>query len=257
MTKDTQQPLAGHDTRIDFCGVGFHALTPAQTLQQCKAVTAQEPFRYLVTPNVDHVVRLSQEPEIYAPLYNGSWISVCDSRILELLAQKSGVHLPAVPGSDLTAQLFENIIDPTEAMCVIGGDADVLAKVKARYGLTQLYHHEPPMGLRTNPKAVQACAAFMATHKARFTFICVGSPQQEMIAQAAEQRGDCVGLGLCVGASLDFLAGKIKRAPKWMQKLRAEWLYRLLSEPKRLWKRYLVDGPKIFLIWRKWLRSQK
>ena len=112
------------------------------------------------------------------------------------------------------------------------------------------------MGLRRNPEAVQACAEFIKNHPSRYVFICVGSPQREMVAKAALELEGTVGLGLCVGASLDFLAGRTKRAPKWMQSIRMEWLFRLMSEPKRLWRRYLIEGPKIFLIWRRWTRAQ-
>ncbi|NNC38190.1 MAG: glycosyltransferase [Acidimicrobiales bacterium] len=241
----------------EFCGAVFDPLDPLQTLARCKWVTAEHGFRYIVTPNVDHLVRLNKEPDLYGPLYKGSWLSVCDSRILELLAKFTGIPLKAVPGSDLTAQLFDNVIKKDEPINVIGGDEDVITKVKERYGLTALNHCQPPMGLRHNPDEVVKCAEFIANNPARYTFICVGSPQQEMVAMAAKQRGDCAGLGLCVGASLDFLAGKVKRAPKWMQFMRTEWLYRLLSEPRRLWKRYLVDGPRIFAIWAKWIFKRK
>jgi len=241
----------------EFCGTVFDPLTPVQTLARCKWVTVEHGFRYIVTPNVDHLVRLNKEPELYGPLYRGSWLSVCDSRILELMAKFTGIPLKAVPGSDLTAQIFDNVLQSDEAVNVIGGDEDVIAKVKERYGLTALNHHQPPMGLRNKPDDVAKCAEFIAKNPARYTFICVGSPQQEMIAMAAQERGDCAGLGFCVGASLDFLAGKVKRAPKWMQMIRMEWLYRLLSEPRRLWKRYLVDGPRIFAIWLKWVLKRK
>lgn len=248
----------GKDWRVnprsyEFCGAIFDPLTPIQTLARCKWMTIGHAFRYIVTPNVDHVVRNHKENGLYEPLFQGSWLSVCDSRILELLAKFTGIPLKAVPGSDLTAQIFDNIIQPDERINVIGGDDDVIAKVKERYGLTQVEQHQPPMGMRHKPEAIAETAKFIADNPARYTFICVGSPQQEMVAKAASERGDCVGLGLCVGASLDFLAGKQKRAPKWMQQLRLEWFYRLLSQPKRLWRRYLVDGPRIFAIWAKWM----
>ena len=246
-----------NERSIDFCGASFDLLNPVQTIERCKEVSDSDTFRYLVTPNVDHVVRLNKQPKLYGPLYNGAWVSVCDSRILQLLAKKSGVALHVIPGSDLTAQLFDNVITKDEAVNVIGGDDDVIAKVKARYGLTNLNHLQPPMGLRNKPHEVRACAKFISEHPARYTLICVGSPQQEMIAVEAQKTGNCVGLGLCVGASLDFLAGKQVRAPKWMQNARLEWLFRLLSEPKRMWKRYLLEGPRIFLIWAKWHRQNK
>ena len=112
------------------------------------------------------------------------------------------------------------------------------------------------MGLRNKPEAIAECAEFVADNPARFTFLCIGSPQQELVAEACLDRGDCTGLGLCVGASLDFLGGKADRAPKWMQTARLEWLHRLMLEPKRMWRRYLVDGPKVFLLWRRWQRTQ-
>lgn len=249
--------LGSNDWRVnprsyEFIGAIFDPLSPMQTLTRAKWITAKHSFRFIVTPNVDHLVRLAKEPDIFKPLYDASWLSVCDSRILELLAKVSGIPLKAVPGSDLTQQLFDHVITRDDTINVIGADAEIIANMKSQYGLTKINHHEPPFGLRHKPDAVKAAAEFVAKHPARYTFICVGSPQQEMVANACLERGDCVGLGLCVGASLEFLTGRVKRAPKWMQAARLEWLFRLLSEPKRLWKRYLIEGPKIFGLWVKW-----
>lgn len=236
----------------DFIGATFDPLTPMQTLARAKWMTADHGFRFIVTPNVDHLVRLAKEPEIFKPLYEASWLSVCDSRILELLAAFSGIPLKAVPGSDLTQQLFDNVISADDTINVIGADEDIIEKVKSIYGLEKINLHQPPMGMRHKPESITEAADFIARNPARYTFICVGSPQQEMVAKACLDRGDCVGLGLCVGASLDFLGGRTKRAPSWMQSLRLEWFFRLVSEPRRLWKRYLLEGPKIFFLWMKW-----
>lgn len=240
----------------EFLGAEFHPLDPVQTLSRAKWMTDKTPFRYVVTPNVDHIVRLTKEPDVYKPLYEGAWLSVCDSRILELLANRSNIPLKAVPGSDLTQQIFENILTKDDNITVIGADEEIIHSIKSKYELGDIYHHEPPMGLRKKPEAVAECAKFIKEHPSRYVFICVGSPQQEMVAKAAAELDGTVGLGLCVGASLDFLAGRTKRAPKWMQRARLEWLFRLASEPKRLWRRYLIEGPKIFLIWQSWKRQQ-
>ena len=250
------------DWRVDprsheFIGGVFDPLTPIQTLSRAKWMTLNHGFRFIVTPNVDHLVRVSKEPDVFNPLYEASWLSVCDSRILELLAKFSGIPLKAVPGSDLTQQLFDNVITKDDPITVIGADKEIIEPVKSLYGLDKINHYEPPFGLRHKPDEVAKTAEFIAKNPARYVFICVGSPQQEMVAKACLDRGDCVGLGLCVGASLDFLSGRTKRAPKWMQEARLEWLFRLASEPKRLWKRYLIDGPKIFWLWIKWSFSRK
>lgn len=73
-----------------------------------------------------------------------------------------------------------------------------------------------------------------------------------MLAKAVLDRGDAVGVGLCVGAALDFLVGRVQRAPRWMQAARLEWLHRLMKEPNRLAQRYLIEGPKILAIWGRW-----
>jgi len=92
----------------------------------------------------------------------------------------------------------------------------------------------------------------------RFCFLVIGSPQQEMIAQKLKERGIARGLALCVGAAINFLTGIETRAPLWMQQAGLEWLYRLSRDPRRLWRRYLVRGPKIFLLlWRIELRVRR
>ena len=254
------RPVQGTDRRVRarhiwFLNSAFDRIGFDTALERIVRRDPERPFAFVVTPNVDHLVRLSRGGEL-APLYAQAWLTVCDSRVLELIASLSGEEVEVTPGSDLTAALFDHAIDPHEPVTIIGGDEDVIEGVKARYGLTNVQWHQPPMGLRKNPQAIAECAAFVAANPARFVFLCVGSPQQEMIAEACLLREDCTGVGLCVGASLDFLSGKAKRAPGWMQATRLEWLHRLLEEPKRMWRRYLVDGPQVLLIWWEWRRAR-
>jgi UDP-N-acetyl-D-mannosaminuronic acid transferase (WecB/TagA/CpsF family) len=91
-------------------------------------------------------------------------------------------------------------------------------------------------------QAIEACSPF------RFCLLAVGTPQQELIALKLKERGIARGLTLCVGASINFITGVEKRAPRWMQKSGFEWLFRLIRSPKRLANRYLVRGPRIFLL---------
>jgi N-acetylglucosaminyldiphosphoundecaprenol N-acetyl-beta-D-mannosaminyltransferase len=103
------------------------------------------------------------------------------------------------------------------------------------------------MGFIMKLEAVEECLHFVEQASPfRFCFLAVGSPQQEMLAALLRQRGIARGLALCVGASLNFLTGTERRAPLWVQKLSLEWLYRLAQNPRRLWVRYLVRGPRIF-----------
>lgn len=242
---------------IEFLGVNFAPVTPeillARVVQKAKV---ERTYGYLVTPNADHLVRLHSDLSLM-PLYDAAWLNTNDSRILEILAKISKIELPACPGSDLAARLFDKIIKPNDAINIIGGDKSLIEVLKAKYSLRNVKWYDAPMGLRKNPEEVKKCAKFIADNPALFHFICVGSPQQEMVANAVLEFENAQGVGLCLGASLEFITGRVKRAPKIMQKLRLEWLHRLLSEPQRMWKRYLIEGPKIFLIWNKWHKMPK
>jgi exopolysaccharide biosynthesis WecB/TagA/CpsF family protein len=139
------------------------------------------------------------------------------------------------------------VIGPEDHIVIIGGSAEQAQQLARSYGLKNLRHHNPPMGFINEPAAVETCLAFIeAGGPFRFCFLAVGSPQQETIAQALKSRGVARGLALCIGASLNFITGQERRAPKWMQKMALEWLYRLIQNPRRLARRYLVRGPRIF-----------
>jgi N-acetylglucosaminyldiphosphoundecaprenol N-acetyl-beta-D-mannosaminyltransferase len=239
----------------EFLGLHFDLLSKDQVLDRLARATDESAYSYVVTPNVDHVVRLHEnEPteRSLQPLYDGAGLCLCDSKILHLLARARGLNLPVVPGSELTALMFERLIRPGDRIAIVGGDAELLAGLQARFRGVDFIQHCPPMGLRTNAAARREAAQFIADSAGRFSFIAVGSPQQEMIAAEAKAIPGAKGTALCIGASLEFLTGQLKRAPKILQHLSLEWAHRLLSEPRRMWRRYLIEGPRIFLLTYRW-----
>ena len=238
--------------RVEFLDLTFDRITFRQVKGRLRAATPSTPYGYIVTPNVDHIVRLRREPGL-RPLYEDAKLCLCDSRVLRFLARLSGIRLPLVAGSDLSASLFESVIKSGDRIAIVGATPDFLDRLRARYPGVQFLHHVPPMGLRTNAKARNEAASFLAKAKARFGFITVGSPQQEMIAREAGRIGGAGGTALCVGAGLEFLTGDQKRAPRRLQLLGLEWAYRLGTNPRRLWRRYLVEGPRIFPIYLGWV----
>jgi UDP-N-acetyl-D-mannosaminuronic acid transferase (WecB/TagA/CpsF family) len=202
----------------EFLGLQFSGLDLDGALD---AVTARASlgvaFQYVVTPNVDHVVKLNAEPA-RRPLYESAWLTLNDSKILRRLAKSAARDLPAATGSDLTLRLFDDIIDRREPITIIGGDENTIDALKHLYALTDVRWHRAPMGLRNKPSAIVRAAAFAAAQRSRFTFISVGAPQQEMVAYAIAQRGGATGVGLCVGAALEFVSGQMQRAPLWMRR---------------------------------------
>ncbi|MBE7197109.1 MAG: WecB/TagA/CpsF family glycosyltransferase [Parafilimonas terrae] len=245
-----QPAVESPGARPVFLDLPFDRFSLEQTLSALLAVPPGERFRYLVTPNVDHMLRITQRPEI-AQLYREAWLCINDSRVLNLLARSHGIDLPAVPGSDLVAALLTHPdFDKTMPVLIVGGNEGLVAQVCTRTGLKRVKQIRPPMGLSRNPAALAATVEAIEAEAARFVILAVGSPQQEMLANALARRGRTHGVGLCIGAGLDFLVGERLRAPGLMRAAHLEWLFRLACEPTRLAKRYLVDGPKIFrIVW--------
>lgn len=239
-------------TTAEFLDVDF-ALSDQQMVQD--AIRVRDPadaFAYVVTPNVDHVVRLQRTRSDLWPVYRHAWMTLCDSNILARLAANAGLNLPVVPGSDLTVALFGNVIAPDDPIAILGGTPAAVATLKQRFGLTDVRHYNPPMGFIRDPVEVSRAVAFLTDSHARYSFLAIGSPQQEILAYRVHRTGRATGIGFCIGASLDFLTGDQVRAPRLMQRLALEWLFRLASDPGRLWRRYLVDGPAIFRIFQTW-----
>lgn len=244
--------------RRNFLDVGFDVAPMNQLISEIAAFGPDSPFAYLVTPNVDHLVRLhGKDAEIpgLADVYRNARFCTCDSRVLARLAKWRGVDLPVIPGSDLAALIFDKIIEAGDRIAVVGGDGALLAGLEARFPRVRFVQHQPPMGLMQNPAARRDAAEFIAREKPRITFICVGSPQQELIASEAAKLSGSRGLALCVGAALEFITGSQKRAPRIARSLGLEWAHRLLTNPRRMWRRYLVEGPAIFLLAYRWRRS--
>ena len=204
-------------------------------------------YGFVVTPNVDHLIRCHDDAS-FREIYGAATFVLLDSRVAaRLLRVFKALTFPVCPGSDLTAALFSKVIRPADRIVVIGGSAKQAQMLARRHGITDLEHHEPPMGFIRDSAAIERCLQFIEDASPfRFCFLAVGSPQQEILAHALWKRGHARGLALCVGASLNFLTDLERRAPTWMQQAGLEWLYRLQQTPRRMAYRYLVRGPRFF-----------
>ena len=240
-----------HTNRIEFLDLQFDRATFEQVKAWLRSVTPAKPYGYVVTPNVDLTVRAHREQGL-SQLYSDADLCVCDSQILRLLARTCGIKLPLVPGSDLAATTLSQLAKSGDTIAVVGSTPMSVSQLRDKFPAIKFVHHEPPMGLRQDPIARRAAAEFIASSGARFTLLAVGSPQQEMIANEVGSCSGAGGIALCIGAGLDFITGEQKRAPKIIQKLSLEWAHRLASNPRRLWRRYLVEGVRIFPIYAKW-----
>jgi exopolysaccharide biosynthesis WecB/TagA/CpsF family protein len=232
---------------IYFLGCRFDIASIDKAMRDILAETGA-PFRYVVTPNVHHIVRLLEDPATMQPLYERAWRVFCDSRVLSRLAWFSGRRLPVITGSDLTSRLIARAEQQRLTIALIGSTAAGCAALKSRYPGVNVVLHTPPMGFIKSGDEVQKCVHFVVKTRAALVFLALGMPQQEILARQIADHPQARGVGLCVGASIDFLTGKQRRAPFWVQKAGLEWLHRLLSDPRRLASRYLIECPRIFYL---------
>ena len=232
-----------------FLGVRYTLLDLAQSVAAVASRKASDPFAYVTTPNAQHTVLYNRADARILQAQDAAWLNLLDSRVLSLIGRLLfGVDMPVATGSDLTARLLRDVISPDEPVTIIGGDQGLADGLRERFGLRNLNLYGPPLGFIERRTDVERCVAFARQHPARFTFIACGFPRSEMLAHALQQSGDMTGTGLCVGASLLFLTGRVRRAPALWGRVGMEWLYRILQEPRRMLPRLLTEQLPILLL---------
>ncbi len=214
--------------------------------------------RYVVTPNVDHTVLLQHHEGLRRAYANAAMI-LADGWPVVLASRLLGRAVPErVPGSDLVPNLFRAAT--TESMLRVfllgaapGVGERAAANIHDRWPAVQVVGtYSPPLGFEKDNVEDQRILELIAAAQPDVLVVGLGAPKQELWVHAhhAQIRAK---VALCVGATIDFLAGEKKRAPRWLQRLGLEWCHRMLSEPRRLVKRYARDA-WIFpqLVWREW-----
>lgn len=230
--------------RSDFLYIDDYALDEFGAMA---AAFGTGSFGYVVTPNVDQIIRYHDDEQFRA-IYADATYVLLDSRFLaRLLSLFRRQRLRACPGSDLTAYLLRRLAHSEDRLLLVGGSALQVQQLSVLFDLRGLIHIDPPMGFIRDPAEIERCLQQIeAASPFRYCFLALGSPQQEVLAWQLHRRGRARGLALCIGASINFLTGIERRAPRWMRERGIEWLFRLLQNPLRLSHRYLIRGPRIF-----------
>jgi N-acetylglucosaminyldiphosphoundecaprenol N-acetyl-beta-D-mannosaminyltransferase len=252
--------MAGSSIRL--FGIEMDAVRMADAVGQVMEwTTAAGPCRYVVTPNVDHAV-MYQEREDLRLAYRDASLVLADGFPVVVASRLLGKKLPErVAGSDLAPALFDlaSCDDREEALTVfLLGAAPGVAERAAQQiqnrwpGVKVVGTYSPPLGFEREDAENERILARIATVRPEVILLGLGAPKQELWVHRHRERIEAK-VVLCVGATIDFLAGERSRAPVWMRKTGLEWLHRVASEPRRLLKRYARDA-WIFpqLVWREW-----
>lgn len=237
---------------IKILNVNILSLTRMELLQRLdKGV--------IITPNLDHLVKLQHDKDFYEVYQQAEWV-ICDSKILYLLSKLLKHSLPeAIPGSSFFTTFYEyHKDDPNCKIFLLGAKEGIAAKAMERINekvgrQIVVGAHSPSFGFEKNEEECEELVRIVNESRANVLLVGVGAPKQEKWIMKYRNRMPDVDIFMALGATIDFEAGTLKRAPAFWQKMGMEWLYRCLKEPKRLFKRYFVDDMQFFYYFTKQL----
>jgi exopolysaccharide biosynthesis WecB/TagA/CpsF family protein len=231
--------------QVELLNVSIDNITELDFLENCQS-------GIVFTPNVDHLMKLQNDEDFFIA-YGAADYKLCDSQILFFVSRFLGRPIKEkISGSDLFPAFYdyhknnENI-----KIFLLGAREGVALKaqknINSKIGRSIIVGaHSPSFGFEKNEEECWQILDLINQSGATVLAVGVGAPKQEKFIYKYKDKLPNIKIFLAIGATLDFEAGNIKRSPKWISELGLEWLYRLLSEPKRLWKRYLVHGPSFF-----------
>jgi N-acetylglucosaminyldiphosphoundecaprenol N-acetyl-beta-D-mannosaminyltransferase len=232
--------------RIKIGSVWVDVLSFDEALREVEELVDRKDGGAVFTPNVDHVVKAAANAA-FNRAYRRADLSLADGMPLIWLSKILGSPLPErVAGSDLLMPTLQLAARRQWRVYLLGGAPGVAAEVTTllteKIGVTVAGWDDSRIESDGSDRAGDSIARAAAA-RPDLIFVALGPPKQELwIERARDRVKPAVLLG--VGASLDFLVGKYKRAPQWMGDAGLEWAYRLAQEPRRLWRRYLLEGPR-------------
>ncbi len=246
--------------KIPFMMTSIDNLSMSEAVDAVEQLILQRTPSYVVTPNLDHIVRLSRS-EQFMSLYEGASLRFCDGQPILWISRMYGTPIKEkVSGSDLFPHLCERAALKGYRIYLLGGDTQEVADL-ARKKLSEKYDgldicgaYSPPFGFEKDELETDKIIEGIIDADPDLLIVGLGSPKQELfIAKHLQRMKVPVSLGL--GATIAFEAGTLPRAPKWMQKHGLEWLFRVITNPRRMIKRYFIDDlaiiPLIFKYWPK------
>ena len=228
---------------VTLLGVVFDNLTLRETVDRIEEMIASRLPHYVATANVDFLALARRDAELQRILLNAPLV-LCDGTPLVWASRWFGNALPErVAGSDVVPELIRLAARKNYRLFFLGTTEEAntcaIAKLRAEFPALEISHYSPPFRPLLEKDNAEIIRRIRAA-KPDMLFVAFGCPKAEKwIATHYHDLGVPVAMG--VGATIDFLAGRVKRAPLWMQRSGAEWIYRLSQEPRRLFKRYAND----------------
>jgi N-acetylglucosaminyldiphosphoundecaprenol N-acetyl-beta-D-mannosaminyltransferase len=255
--QDPSSPAGAAAARVRLGHLWVDAVTSEDALERIEGLVEAGRGGSVFTPNIDHVVTAEDDPAFRAA-YQAASLVLADGQPLLWAARLGGAPLPEkVSGSDLVWPLLERAARRRWRVYLLGGAPGVVEDAAERFrrelGLEIAGVDCPQVALDPIPGGDDAVVERVRRAAPQLLLVALGAPKQErFIHRNAGRLQPAVSLG--IGAALDFITGRLQRAPRWMSRAGLEWLHRMAQDPRRLARRYLVKDPRFALVVARTLR---
>ncbi|MCH3973323.1 MAG: WecB/TagA/CpsF family glycosyltransferase [Oscillospiraceae bacterium] len=231
------------EPRVNIIGVPISAVNMESCIKNIFANWEAACGNYICVSNVHTTVMAHNHPE-YLKIQKDSFLSVPDGKPLSVLGKKQYPEMGRVTGPDLMRRIFEESKVRPLRHYFYGNTREhldqLLQKLAVDYPWVKIVGSEPSVFRDMTPQEEQQLVERINSTNPDFVWVALGAPRQEFFC--SRMKGKIQGLMVGVGGAFNVLAGIVPEAPKWMQNCSLEWLYRLMQEPRRLFKRYFATN---------------
>lgn len=243
--------------RVEVLGAPVDPWTMKQTVEATDALIKEGGFAHLIGVNADKLLQMRDDPEMDACVRRCEIVNA-DGASMVMAAKKLGVNLPGrVAGIDLMWELCGLAEREGHRVYLLGAKAEVVAKTAEV--LTERYPGMTVAGYRDGyfgDDEFDDVVAEVEQAEPDIVFVGITSPKKERLIERFRELG-AKGAFVGVGGSFDVVSGNIPRAPMWMQRANLEWLFRMVQEPKRLVRRYVVGNTRFYMLLHKEAKRSK
>lgn len=250
--KDTN--TTSFDGRRKFLNICLDDITFEQAVKEIGRLAKSEGKHYVVTPNVDHVIKIEKDLE-FRKVYEEADLILTDGTPLMWIAESLGCPIKEkIPGADMLVPVCKMAAEEGISVFLFGATQTSLLRagknLKNKFpNLKIVGTYAPPMNFEKDSKEVEKAIQKINEKAPQILVVALGAPKQEKFVYRYRDQME-FHVALSFGAAIDFEAGMVKRAPLWIRKLGLEWLFRFFQEPGRLFRRYFIEDMKIF--WLAW-----
>lgn len=247
--------------KIQFLNTYVNHCSMDECVEEIERLISVGGKHYIIAVNADVIMKIEHDEKLKAATDEADMVIV-DGKPLIWIAKKHKKPIrEKISGSDLVPILCRKAGEKGYSVFILGGKEGIAERAKSNLekdipDINVVGTYAPPFGFETNEEEIGKVIQAINEVKPDILLVCFGCPKQEKFV-FDHIRDYEAKISICAGATVDFLAGNVKRAPKWMSNVGLEWLYRFFKEPRRLFRRYFIDDIKIFRLARKYKPSRK